>query len=126
MFTLMLLDAPEFPSPGLVWIERPGGKSRNYTLDYAVGATVAAMDRAIQERTGRRAVFEETLPMVWKKLACGRGDLYKPDPKKGRTAEYPVLTWARQSLGYAGGSYDEADALGIAEAARREVALVQR
>jgi hypothetical protein len=52
-----------------------------------------------------------------------RGNLYKP--KRGHTFEYGVLTWARQN-GYAGCSWDEADAWGIAEAARREVALEER
>jgi hypothetical protein len=58
----------------------------------------------------------------WKKRGCGWGAIYKP---KRVTEEYGVLTWARQN-GYEGASWDEADAWGIAEAARREVALDER
>lgn len=115
----------KYGPPGLVWVERPGGKSRNYALDYALGTIVAGMDEAIEAATGHRVRFEEVEPASWKKTACGRGNLYKPDKKKGRTAEYPVLLWARE-LGYSGMSYDEADAIGIAEAARRTVALEPR
>ncbi len=115
----------EHGAPGLVWVERPGGKSRNYALDYAVGAIVAGMQRALGALGSGEVRFEEIEPSTWKKAACGRGNLYKPDKKKGRTDEYPVLLWARE-LGYQGMSYDEADALGIAEAARRTVALDPR
>ena len=67
--------------------------------------------------------------MSWKKLATGRGNLSKIDPKtkkpwKDREA-YGVLKWARTN-GYMGNSWDESDALGIAEAARRLVHLEAR
>jgi hypothetical protein len=104
--------------PGVVLVEQPGGQHRNYELFYAVGVIVAAIDSALGG-----VHTELVVPSWWKKRACGRGDIYKP--KRGDPEPYGVLTWAREN-GYPGSSWDSADAWGIAEAARREVELVQR
>jgi hypothetical protein len=72
---------------------------------------------------------ETIAPSSWKKLAVGRGNVYKPTSKKlGRRPEfldYGVAQWAAQN-GYEGHSWDESDALGIAEAGRRLVTLEAR
>lgn len=109
-------------APGLVLVEQPGGTHRNYELFYAVGAITAALWSGIEGSYGTSAQIEFVVPGWWKKRACGRGNIYKP---KRRGDEYEVVTWARAN-GYTGLSWDEADAWGIAEAARREVELVQR
>jgi hypothetical protein len=113
----------EHEPPGFVLIERPGGSQRNFHLYYAVGAIMAGMWAALYDTLGYAVRMEEVMPATWKKIACGRGDIYKP--KKDDTREYGVLTWARQN-GYDGSSWDAADAMGIAECARRQVELVQR
>ncbi len=107
-----------WPAPGFVLVEQPSGKTINLELTYAVGVIIAAMQAALN---GVR--FETVSSSSWKKVACGRGDIYKP--KKGDDWEYGVLRWAREN-GYQGSSWDEADALGIAEAARRLVHLEAR
>lgn len=111
--------------PGVVVVEQPGGSQRNWPLYFAVGVILEAVHAALLDVTGRAVRIEMISPASWKLRACGRGNIYKPDPKKGRGGEYGVLTWARAN-GYEGYSFDEADALGIAEAARREIALVSR
>jgi hypothetical protein len=113
----------EWPRPGLVLVEQPSGKMENPNLSYAVGVIQAALYDGLYSALGRAVRIETCTSGHWKKVACGRGNLYKP--KRGHTFEYGVLTWARQN-GYAGCSWDEADAWGIAEAARREVALEER
>jgi hypothetical protein len=115
--------ADQLPWPGLVLVEQPGGSQRNWPLFYAVGVTIMAVHDGLREATGTAVKIETMVPDRWKKLACGRGHIYKP--KKTETHEYGVLTWAREN-GYAGSSWDEADAMGLAEAARREVALEVR
>jgi hypothetical protein len=107
------------PFPGLVFVEQPSGKQQNPNLLYAVGATLAGLYAAL----GPRVYIEMVTSSWWKRRACGRGDISKP--KLGDQREYGVLTWARQN-GYVGSSWDEADAYGIAEAARREVLLEVR
>jgi hypothetical protein len=107
-----------WPVPGFVLVEQPSGKTVNLELTYAVGVIIAAMQGALP---GTR--FETVSSSSWKKVACGRGDIYKP--KKGDNWEYGVLRWAREN-GYQGSSWDEADALVIAEAARRLVTLEER
>jgi hypothetical protein len=111
-----------FPLPGLVLVEQPSGKMENPNLSYAVGVIQAALYDGLYSALGRAVRIETCTSGWWKKRACGRGNLYKP---KSRNDEYRVLTWARQN-GYAGYSWDECDAWGIAEAARREVALEER
>jgi hypothetical protein len=110
------------PRPGLVVIESRGGKHENPALSYAYGVIQAAIYDGLYVK-GAPVRIEEIAPSKWKKIACGRGNIYKP--KRGSSEEYGVLSWARMN-GYTGSSWDEADAWGIAEAARREVALVER
>lgn len=117
------------PWPGIVWVEQPSGKMENPALSYAVGVTLAAVYDGLLDVCGS-PVRVETIPSpTWKKLATGYGAHYKPTRKKlGRTPvfeDYAVARWARAN-GYAGSSWDEADAWGVAEAARREVALDAR
>lgn len=104
--------------PGLVMVEQPSGKQNNPALSYAVGVVLAALHAAL----GPKPTIEMCTSSWWKKRATGKGNIYKP--KKGEP-EYGVLTWAREN-GYDGFSWDEADAWGIAEAARREVQLEAR
>jgi len=110
-----MMDWPAL-RPGLVMVEQPGGTHRNYELFYATGVIVEAIASVVA------CPVEMVTPAWWKKRACGRGNIYKP---KRKGEEYEVLTWARAN-GYTGLSWDEADAWGIAEAARREVALEER
>lgn len=117
------LVAGGWPVPGVVFVEQPSGKQENPALSYAVGAIQAGVYDGLFS-AGVGAVRIETVPSsTWKKAATGYGAVYKP--KRGDGREYGVLTWARQN-GYGGSSWDEADALGIAEAARRTIALDQR
>lgn len=122
LFALNACHAAGFPWPGLVLVEQPSGKMENPNLSYAVGVIQAALYDGLYSALGRAVRIETCTSSWWKKRACGRGNLYKP---KSRGDEYGVLQWARQN-GYAGVSWDEADAWGIAEAARREVALEER
>jgi hypothetical protein len=112
-----------FPAPGLVLVEQPSGKSENPNLSYAVGVIQAAVFDALYSHFRRAVQIETCTSSWWKKRACGSGAIFKP--KRGSGEKYGVLTWAQEN-GYAGSSWDEADALGIAEAARREVALEER
>lgn len=119
---LVTLAAESYALPGVVAVEQPGGKSINWPLYLAVGVIVEAVYEALLPFCGGVEV-ELIAPATWKKRACGRGDIYKP--KRGDSHEYGVLTWAREQ-GYAGSSWDEADAWGIAEAMRRDVLLEAR
>ena len=110
-------------SPGLVLVEQPSGKQPNPTLSYAVGVTIAGVQAALRGTSQGPCRIETCSSSWWKKRACGRGDIYKP--KRKADGQYGVLTWANQN-GYGGSSWDEADAWGIAEAARREVLLEVR
>jgi hypothetical protein len=111
------------PWPGIVIVEHPGGAQRNWPLFHAIGVTILAVHDGLRLVTGTSVQIEGMPPDRWKKIACGRGGIWKPKPGDGR--EYGVLTWAREN-GYTGSSWDEADAMGIAEAARREVLLEVR
>lgn len=114
----------DFPLPGIVMVEQPSGARPNPPLSYAVGVVMGAVYSAIDDRYGGPVLVETCSSAWWKKVACGKGNIYKP--KKGEPTEsYGVLQWARAN-GYTGWSWDEADALGIAEAARRTVALDER
>jgi hypothetical protein len=113
----MFEDSP-MPTPGYVLVEQPGGEHRNYPLFYAVGVTIAAIADAFPG-----VQVDVVPPATWKKEACGRGDIYKPKASmRAAGAKYGVLVWANDN-GYDGSSWDEADALAIAEAARRRVAI---
>lgn len=117
------LLADGWPAPGLVFVEQPSGKQPNPPLSYATGVIIAAVFDAVQAVTRHRVRVETVSSSSWKKTSCGRGDIWKP--KRGDTRPYGVMVWARAN-GYAGNSIDEVDAMGIAEAARRTVALEQR
>ncbi len=104
---------------GVVLVEQPSGKRENPALSYAVGVTVAALASV----DGMWPVnIEMVTSSAWKKVACGYGAIYKPKSPGG---EYGVLTWAR-SVGYTGSSWDEADAMGIVECARKTFLLEER
>lgn len=117
------------PLPGLVLVEQPSGRVENPQLVYAVGVIQAAVYAALRDVFGRPVRVETCTSSWWKKRACGNGAIYKPTRKRlGRTPvfeDYRVAVWAREN-GYAGSSWDEADAFGIAEAGRRDVALDAR
>jgi hypothetical protein len=115
--------APPGPyRPGAVFVEQPSGKQDNPNLSYAVGVILAAVFDGLYDAHGRPTWLETVSSARWKKVACGRGNIYKP--KRGGD-EYGVLTWARAN-GYDGDSWDEADAFGVAECARRTVMLDER
>lgn len=118
--------------PGLVMVEQPSGKIDNPQLVYAVGVIQAAVWTALRDSFGQPVRVETCTSSWWKARACGRGNISKTHRVPGRARpvpvpleEYGVLVWARQN-GYAGSSWDEADAWGVAEAARREVELLER
>ncbi len=120
--------------PGLILVEQPSGSAQavNHELEYAIGVIQAAVYDGVYSALGH-AVRQDTVVSSWWKLrACGKGNVYKTakDPQTGRKKllpleEYAVMQWARLA-GYTGHSWDEADALAIAEAGRREHALEQR
>lgn len=110
-------------SPGLVWVEQPSGKQPNLPLTYMVGVVMGAVYAGVVLAGAPAPVVETITSSAWKKRACGRGNIYKP--KSREKHDYGVLAWARQN-GYVGSSWDECDAWGIAEAARREVMLEVR
>jgi hypothetical protein len=112
-----------FVRPGVITVEQPSGKQANPGLSYATGVIMGALFAGVKLATGV-AVLVETVPSSrWKAVACGKGNIFKPKPRSGE--EYGVLTWARTG-GYQGSSWDEADALGVAEYARRTFALEER
>lgn len=119
-----LLDGGWTP-PGLIAIEQPfGGPTHGADeLFYVVGVITAAVYDAVLEFTGKPAHIEMVSSSWWKKRACGNGGIRKP--KRKTDPEYGVLSWARLN-GYMGNSWDEADALAIAEAKRRDVLLEPR
>lgn len=118
-----------WPAPGIVHVEQPSGKFDKPTFVYACGVIMAAVYDGLYSVFGRPVKIETVTSSHWKLVACGRGNIYKPSKEKlGRPPvfeDYGVAVWA-QANGYHGSSWDEVDALGIAEAARREVALEQR
>lgn len=118
-----------WPLPGVVWVEQPSGARSNPALSYATGVIQAAVFDTLQRVTGRAVRVETVASASWKKAATGYGRHDKPTRKKlGRPVtfeDYGVAVWARAN-GYRGVSWDEADALGIAEAARRTIALDER
>lgn len=109
--------------PGVIVVEQPSGKTPNLQLVYATGVIMAAVAEVCPG-----AVAETVPSSTWKKVACGRGNIYKPKRERGSPApvpeDYAVLGWAR-GLGYRGWSWDEADAMGIADYAWRTFALEQ-
>jgi hypothetical protein len=109
--------------PGLVVVEQPSGKTPNLELVYATGVILAMLSQGVTAVTGH-AIRVETVPSAtWKRVAVGRGDIRKPKPLSSEL--YAVLVWAKDR-GYSGSSWDEADAWGVAEYARRSVILEER
>lgn len=117
--------------PGIVMIEQPsGGKQKvNLPLIYAIGAMMAGLHDGLVEVIGHAPVMETCTSSWWKARSCGRGNLYKPKRERGQPApeleEYAVFRWAVEA-GWNPRTWDSADAGGIADAARREVALEER
>jgi hypothetical protein len=121
------------PAPGVVFVEHPAGQHPKPQLYYAVGCTAAALYRSLRRRTGFVPRIEFTTSGHWKLVATGSGKQPKPRWGKhggGKTWEqvretYGVLSWARVN-GYTGEErdcWDDADALAMAECARRDVAI---
>lgn len=129
---LLAREVARTAPPGLILVEQPSGSSQavNHELEYAVGVIQAAVLAGVHAELGRWAQMETVVSSWWKARACGNGAIYKTVKENGRKRpcqqeEYGVMRWARLN-GYRGSSWDEADAMGIAEAARRDVALEQR
>lgn len=118
-----LISYPWLDKPGLIVVEQPSGTIQNLQFVYAVGVIVATL----QESTD--CVIEYVTSAEWKKESCGYGAIKKPKREPGKAApkpeDYAVLRWAREN-GYDGTSWDEADAWGIAEWARRTFVLEVR
>lgn len=117
-------ELAEVVRPGVIVVEQPSGKVQNLQLTYAVGVIMAALAGAAPW-----AQLVTVNSMTWKSVACGHGHIYKPKKERGSAAPVPeaygVLPWAR-SMGYVGSSWDEADAWGIADYARRMFLLEER
>lgn len=115
--------------PGVIVIEQPSGKQANPELSYATGAIMGALFAGVCRATDVAVVVETVPSSRWKAVACGNGALYKPRRERGRPPpapeEYGVLRWARTE-GYTGSSWDDADAMGVAEYARRTFCLEER
>jgi hypothetical protein len=111
--------------PGLVVVEQPSGQTPNPQLVYAVGVIQAAVWDALYDVMGIAPRMETVPSATWKKIACGRGNLYKPKGRGTKQTDYAVFRWAVEN-GWNPSSWDEADAAGIAEAAAREVLLEER
>lgn len=115
--------------PGVIVVEQPSGAVQNLPLLYVVGVTLAALYEGVAAATGLSPRIEVVPSSKWKRVACGRGDIYKPKKQKGQPSPppegYEVLNWARRN-GYVGSSWDAADAFGIAEYARKTYELAPR
>lgn len=119
-------------APGVIAVEQPSApKARgvNPWLYQAVGVIMAALVAGVNTATGRRPEVVELVASQWKAVSCGSGRIQKPKRERGMPAppltDYPVFVWATDN-GYRGRSWDEADAWGIAEWARRTYALEVR
>lgn len=130
----LALDLAATYRPGLILVEQPSGSDRavNHELEYAVGVIQAAIYDGAYSAIGHAPGMDTVVSGWWKARACGAGNIYKTYKPPGATRkkllpleEYGVMKWARLQ-GYQGDSWDEADALGIAEAGRRDVALIGR
>lgn len=121
--------------PGVVLVEQPSGPTSrgvNHELEFAVGVIMAAVYDGVRAALGRGVKVRMVTGSWWKARALGDGRISKTRKLEGKAKrqawpqdEYPVLVWARLN-GYEGSSWDEADAIGIAEAGHREIALDQR
>jgi hypothetical protein len=120
--------------PGIVGLEQPSGSGQqvNHELEFAVGVASVGVYDGIRRSSGHVPKFELLVASWWKVRACGRGDIRKTKKVPGRAKpvkldleEYEVMRWARLN-GYTGGSWDEADAMAMAEAMRGEWELAAR
>lgn len=109
--------------PGVVVVEQPSGSQPNPSLSYAVGVVMAAVFEGVRHSTGKSVRVLTVPSSKWKAVACGNGRIWKP--KKGSGEEYGVLKWARMN-GYSGSSFDECDAMGVCEFARKTFRLDAR
>lgn len=120
-----------WPAPGVVLTEQTSGSKQSVNLPFimAAGAIQAGMFDGLRDALGAAVVIEECVASHWKLVACGQGNLYKPKRERGAPpvplAEYAVFRWARAE-GWRPLDWNEADAAGMAECARREVALEER
>lgn len=96
--------------PVFVWVEQASGRFNAPSLVYAVGVVQEAIYSALVGLYDNPVQVETVPSGTWKKVALGFGNAEKDE----------VFHWARKS-GYMGTSQDEADALAIAEAARKSV-----
>jgi hypothetical protein len=113
--------------PAVVFVEHPAGKNVEPVLWYAVGTATQVAYETIADSYGYVPRVETIPPSSWKLKAVGRGNLPKPKRERGKPRPeldaYPVWRWAR-TLGLAeNASWDDADAYGIAEAARRTIGI---
>lgn len=120
--------------PGIIGVEQPSGSGQqvNHELEFAVGVIIAAVYDGVVAACGMPPAMRLIVGSWWKARSCGNGSAKKTKkvagkkrPVKLELEEYEVMRWARLN-GYAGGSWDEADALGMAEAMRGEWDLVAR
>lgn len=120
-----------WPQPGFVLTEQPSGSKQSVNLPFimACGAIHAGLFDGLRDATGHVPVIEDVTSQHWKKVACGRGNIYKPQRSAGQPApalvHYEVFKWALMN-GWSPLDWNEADAAGMCEAARREVALEER
>lgn len=128
----LAVDVATLERPGLILVEQPsgGGQVVNHELEYAVGVIQAAVYDGALSVLGSAPRLVVVTSSWWKKAACGRGDIRKTVKVDGKKRllpleEYGVLRWARLN-GYEGRSWDESDALAMAEAGRRTYGLDER
>lgn len=124
-----MLDAG-IPAPGVVFVERAAGASPEPSMHYAVGIVSAAIYGALNRRLAYVPRIELVSSMHWKLIACGQGNLSKPRYGKGVPfdavrEDYDVLRWARAHglTADARDCWDRADAMGITDCARRDIAI---
>jgi hypothetical protein len=120
-----------WPAPGVLMTEQPSGSKRSVNLPFimACGAIHAGLFDGLVDVLGSSCVIEETVASHWKLVACGMGNISKPQKEKGKQrpalTDYRVFRWALAS-GWSPMDWNECDAAGMAECARREIALVER
>lgn len=116
--------AGTLPRPGIIVTEQASGGKRNLPLEYMVGVVQGAVYAGAVKGGASPPRTETVASAKWKLRACGTGRIDKPS-SKNKLVTYGVLDHARAVWGYTGSSWDEADGLGIAESARRDLALVE-
>lgn len=120
------LWAASGPRIGVLMTEQPsGGKQAvNLPLIMAAGVILAGLFDGLHDAYGLPVEIVMTTSAHWKKVACGSGAIRKPG-KGASQADYQVFRWALDE-GWLPLDWNEADAAGMAECARREIALVER